>query len=149
MTTVYDIPADILIKNVAQKLKDENFVQAPDWGSQVKTGVHKELSPMDQDWWYTRCASIVRRIYIDGPTGVSRLKSFYGGKLRRGSASPHHARGSGSVVRVALQQLESAGFVKSVKKGRVITPKGQSLLDNIAHEAKSGLLERYPGIDKY
>jgi small subunit ribosomal protein S19e len=149
MTTVYDIPADILIKNVAQKLKDENLVQAPDWGSKVKTGVHKELSPMDQDWWYTRCASIVRRIYIDGPTGVSRLKSFYGGKMRRGSASPHHVRGSGSVVRAALQQLESSGLVKSVKKGRVITPKGQSLLDNIAHVAKSELLDQYPGIDKY
>ncbi len=149
MTTVYDIPADVLIKNTAQKLKDENFVQAPAWGSQVKTGVHKELSPADQDWWYTRCASIVRRIYIDGPTGVSRLKSFYGGKLRKGSASPHHVRGSGSVVRVALHQLESAGLVKSVKKGRVIAPKGQSLLDNVAHEAKSGLLEQYPGIDKY
>jgi small subunit ribosomal protein S19e len=69
--------------------------------------------------------------------------------MRKGSASPHHARGSGSVIRAALQQLESAGFVKSVKKGRVIAPKGQSLLDNIAHEAKSGLLEQYPGIDKY
>jgi len=149
MTTVYDIPADILIKNVAQKLKDENFVQAPDWGSLVKTGIHKELSPVDPDWWYTRCASIVRRIYIDGPSGVSRLRSFYGGKLRRGSASPHHVKGSGSVIRAALIQLESAGLVKSVKKGRIVTPKGQSLLDNIAHEARSGLLEKYPGIEKY
>jgi len=149
MTTVYDIPADIMIKNTAHKLKDENFVQAPDWGLQVKTGIHKELSPMDQDWWFVRCASIVRRVYMDGPTGVSRLKSFYGGKMRRGSASPHHVRGSGSVIRVALHQLESAGLVKSVKKGRVVTPKGQSLLDNIAHEAKSGLLEQYPGIEKY
>ena len=149
MTTVYDIPADILIKYVAQKLKNENLVQAPEWGSQVKTGIHKELSPTDQDWWYTRCASIVRRIYVDGPTGVSKLKTFYGGKMRRGSASPHHVSGSGSVVRAALHQLESAGFVKSVKKGRVITPKGQSFLDNTAHEAKSGLHEQYPGIAKY
>ena len=149
MTTVYDIPADILIKNVAQKLKDENFVQAPDWGSLAKTGIHKELSPVEQDWWYTRCASIVRRIYIDGPSGVSRLRSFYGGKMRSGSAAPHHVKGSGSVVRAALIQLESAGLVKSVKKGRVVTPKGQSLLDNVAHESKSGLLEKYPGIEKY
>lgn len=142
MTTVYEVPADKLIKNIAQKLKEDNKVESPRWAQHVKTGVHAELSPVDHDWWYTRCASILRRVYIDGPVGISRLRSFYGGKHRRGVASPHHAKGSGSVVRVALKQLEKAGLVKSIKKGRVISPAGQSLLDNSAHSIKVEIVEQ-------
>lgn len=149
MTTLYDVPADALIKNVAQKLKDENMVESPEWSAHVKTGVHKELSPLDPDWFYTRCASVARRIYIDGPVGISRLRSFYGGKNRRGSATATHAKGSGSVISEAVQQLEKAGLLKTQKQGRVISPAGRSLLDNIAHETKAGLLEQYPGLEKY
>ena len=149
MTTVYDVPADILIANTAEKLKTENMVQPPEWANNVKTGIHKELSPVDNDWWYTRCASIVRRIYIDGPVGLSKLQSFYGGKQRPGASTPIHVKGSGSIVRGALQQLEKAGLVKSVKKGRVVSPAGQSFLDNLAHDVKAGLLEQYPGLEKY
>lgn len=149
MTTLYDVPADALIKNVAQKLKDENIVELPEWSAKVKTGVHKELSPVDPDWFYARCASVVRRIYIDGPVGISRLRSFYGGNKRRGSATAIHAKGSGSVISEAVQQLEKAGLVRTLKQGRIVSPAGRSLLDNIAHETKAGLLEQYPGLEKY
>lgn len=149
MTTLFDVPADILIKRTAQKLKDEYNIGKPDWVMQVKTGMHKELAPVDSDWWYIRCASILRKTYMDGPVGISKLRGYYGGKHRRGVASPAHARGSGSIVRKALQQLEAAGLVKSGKKGRAISAAGQSLLDNTAHELKPGLVEQYPGLEKY
>jgi small subunit ribosomal protein S19e len=48
-----------------------------------------------------------------------------------------------------VQQLEKAGLVKSIKKGRVISSKGQAFLDNLAHDTKSGLLEIIPGLEKY
>jgi small subunit ribosomal protein S19e len=149
MTTVYDIPAEILIKHIAVKLKEEKIVEPPKWALYVKTGIHKELSPVNDDWWYTRCASTIRRIYIGGPVGVSRLKSFYGGKHRRGAKPAVHAKGSGSIIRTALHQLEKAGLVNTIKKGRVISGKGQAFLDNTAHEAKSELLKQYPGLEKY
>ena len=48
----------------------------------------------------------------------------------------HFYRGSGSIIRKALQQLEAAGLIekkdKGVHKGRVITGKGMSLLDQAA-----------------
>ena len=149
MTTVYDIPANELINHVAQKLKAEQMIKAPLWAPHVKTGVHKELSPVEHDWWYTRCASIIRRVYIDGPVGVSRLKNIFGGKYRRGVAPPVHAKGSGSIIRTALHQLEQAGLIKSSKKGRIISPAGQSFLDNMAYEVKPELLKQYPGLEKY
>jgi small subunit ribosomal protein S19e len=95
------------------------------------------MPPTNPDWWYVRCASVLRRIYIDGPVGVSRLRSFYGGKKRKGVATGAFAKGSGSVVREALQQLEKAGYVKKLKVGRQMTPEGQAFLDNMARKVKS------------
>lgn len=149
MTTLYDVPAESLVKNVARKLKEDQKVIPPEWALFAKTGAYKELPPDNPDWWFVRCASILRRIYIDGPVGISRLRSFYGGRHRNGVVGIHFSRGSGSVIREALQQLEKAGFVKSQKTGRIISPLGQSLLDNAANEIKSELINSNPAMAKY
>lgn len=109
-------------------------MQAPEWSADVKTGTHRQLPPTQADWWYTRCASIMRRIYIDGPVGVQRLRSLYGGKKNRGVQPNRHERSGGSIIRDALQQLEKAGLVKQVKGGRVVTPQGMAFLDKVATE---------------
>jgi small subunit ribosomal protein S19e len=149
MTTAYDIPAIDLIQRVAEKLKENEHINPPEWAAHVKTGVHKELPPIDKDWWYTRCAAVLRKIYIDGPIGVERLRSVYGGKKDRGSNPSKKAKGSGAIVRGALQQLEAAGFVRALKRGRVISPAGQSLMDNTAHDLKGELVEKIPELAKY
>ncbi len=149
MTTVYDVPADIFINSVAQKLKNDNKVKAPVWAQFAKTGAHKELSPDNADWWFVRCASILRRVYIDGPIGISRLRSFYGGKHRNGVRPAHFSKGSGSVAREALQQLEKAGFIKAQKTGRTVSPQGQSFIDNAANEVKTELIKTNPALAKY
>ncbi len=149
MTTVYDVPAEMLINKVAQKLKDDQKNNPPEWTRFAKTGAHKELSPDNADWWFVRCASILRRIYMDGPVGVSRLRSFYGGRHRNGVTMVHFSKGSGSIAREALQQLEKAGFVKTQKTGRTISPQGQSFLDNAANEVKLELAKSNPAIAKY
>jgi small subunit ribosomal protein S19e len=69
--------------------------------------------------------------------GVSRLRSFYGGKHRKGVATGFFCKGSGSVVRESLQQLEKAGYVKKLKKGRQMTPEGQAYMDDVAHRLRS------------
>ncbi|RLF60904.1 MAG: 30S ribosomal protein S19e, partial [Thermoplasmata archaeon] len=66
MTTVYDVPAKDLIDAVAQKLKKIESIVEPEWSGIVKTGAHKENPPLEKDWWHIRCASILRKIYING-----------------------------------------------------------------------------------
>ncbi|MEM1576773.1 MAG: 30S ribosomal protein S19e [Archaeoglobaceae archaeon] len=145
--SVYDVPAELLINRVAQKLKDA--VSPPEWAKFVKTGVNRERAPDQPDWWYIRLASIFRRIYIDGPVGIERLRSYYGGRKRRGVRPAHFAKGSGSIVRNALHQLEQLGFVKKTPKGRVLTPAGRAYLDKIAAELKSELSQKIPELSKY
>ncbi len=143
MTTMYDVDSQELVIRAAEELKKVPEIKPPEWAPFVKTGVHKERPPADSGWWYLRTASVLRTVYRLGPVGVSKLRAKYGGKMNRGVKKSHFFKGSGNILRKALQQLEKAGFVKfaekGVHKGRVITPKGKSFLDKIAariHGAK-------------
>ena len=140
MTTMYDADTQELILKAAEELKKIPEIKPPVWADFVKTGMHKERPPVDNDWWYTRSASVLRTIYRLGPIGVSKLRTKYGGKKNRGVKKEHFFKGSGSILRKSLQQLEKAGFVKfaekGVHKGRIMTPKGKSFLDKIATNLK-------------
>ncbi len=151
MATPYSVPPQLLINVLAKYLK-ENYpqIKPPPWATFVKTGVHKERPPQNPDWWYIRCASILRKLYIYGPVGVSRLRTAYGGRKRRGTRKEHFRKGSGAVVRKALQQLEAAGLVIKIEgKGRVLTPEGKSLLDRLSHRVFRELQKKMPELKKY
>jgi len=138
MVTALDVNPQELIEKIAAKLKEVDEIKAPDWSKFAKTGRHRERPPHRQDWWYIRAAAILRTAYERGPIGVSKLRTKYGGRKKRNVKMGHFYKGSGSVIRKALQQLEQIGFVgkqeKGVHKGRKITSKGRSFLDNIAKE---------------
>lgn len=133
MVTIFDIPPKELINKIANYLKENKIIEPPPWALYVKTGVHKERPPTNPDWWYVRSASILRKLYIHGPIGISRLRKMYGGRRRHGLKPPHFWKGSGSIIRKSLQQLEKAGLVEKInREGRILSPKGRSFLDNIA-----------------
>jgi small subunit ribosomal protein S19e len=134
MTTVYDVPADHLIRQVAGELKKHKEVTPPAWAAFAKTGTHKEMPPEDPDWWFIRAAAVLRRVYVDGPLGVERMRSFYGGNKNRGSKPNAFRKGSGSILRKALQQLEAAGLIIHDKTGRRVSPAGMAFMDKMAHE---------------
>jgi small subunit ribosomal protein S19e len=134
MTTVYDVPADHLIRQVAEELKKHKEVTPPAWAAFAKTGTHKEMPPEDPDWWFIRAAAVLRRVYVDGPLGVERMRSFYGGKKNRGSKPNAFRKGSGSILRKSLQQLEALGFILHDKTGRKVSPAGMAFLDKVARE---------------
>lgn len=137
MTVVYDIPASDLIEVTSKDLKEKLKLKQPEWALWAKTGAHKEKSPTDADWWWIRAASILRRVYIDGPVGVSRLRTFYGGKKNRGHKPDKFVKAGGKILRTILQDLDNHGFTEKVDKGRKITPKGQSYLDKMAMIVKN------------
>jgi small subunit ribosomal protein S19e len=150
MTTPYDVPPRPLLDTLAAKLKERAGVQPPPWAAFAKTGVHREKAPVDRDWWHGRVASVLRHVYLEGPVGVERLRGSYGGARDRGAAPDRARKGSGSIVREALQQLEKEKLVENVKgQGRRVTPQGRSFVDASAHEAKQKLLPSIPALGKY
>jgi small subunit ribosomal protein S19e len=136
MVTVYDVNPSDLIGQAAKELEKIDKVSMPDWAIVVKTGHGKDRTPDLDDWWYFRAASVLRKVYTKGPIGVAKLRKFYGVKKNRGCKPEKFTKAGGKIIRVCLQQLEAAEFIKHVEKGthkgRVITPKGKSFLDNVA-----------------
>jgi len=79
MVNALEVPADRLIRRLAEYLR-ENVpeVKPPSWHIFVKTGCFKEKPPTDPDWWYTRAASIMRKLYKSGePIGVGGFRVIW------------------------------------------------------------------------
>ena len=151
MTTAYDVPADVLINRLSGYMKENiREIQPADWAGYVKTGSHVERMPQNPDWWYVRSASILRKLYMKGPVGVSRLRKEYGGCKRRGVRPAHFAKAGGNILRSILQQLEQAGLAqKDGIKGRVVSGKGRGLLDAMATQIKRDLDRINPELQNY
>ena len=135
--SVKDVAAQELIEKVAVRLEKMEELKPPDWAGLVKTGVSRERSPSQRNWWWIRAASILRKVYLGQKIGVSKLRKVYGGRKNRGHKPEHKYKASGTVIRKILQQLETAGLVEKGKDkekpaGRVITQKGRSFLNETA-----------------
>jgi len=151
MPNPYDVPANLLIQRLANYLKDEvDQIAPPPWASVVKTSSHAQRPPQNADWWFTRCASVLRKVYVKGPIGIQRLRAEYGGRKDRGVRPEHTRKGGGAIVRKALQQLEGAKLVESSgNRGRTVTKQGRSLLDRLSTEIKKDLEKQIPELKKY
>ena len=149
MAKVYDVPSDILIDKLADILKNED-IPAPAWTPFVKTGAHADKPPQNRDWWHTRCASIMRKIYLHGPIGVNDLRTSYGGGRPSGYGAAHHKDASGAIIRTAIQGLEKLGYVEKVeKKGRIISKQGMQKLDRLATVVLNELVIETPRLKIY
>jgi small subunit ribosomal protein S19e len=150
MVRVHDVPADKLIKAVAEHLKRVPELEPPQWAGFVKTGSHAERPPQQADWWFTRAASLLRKIYLQGPVGLQQLESAYGGSKALAYYPKHHRDAGGSIIRVALKQMEQAELVtKQGNKGRILTPKGVALLDKVSKDVFKELSKEIPALARY
>ncbi len=136
MPTVFEVPAGELIERLAKHLKQNvGDITPPAWSEFAKTGAHKQRPPQNPDWWYHRCASLMRKLYVHGPVGVARLRVEYGGRGGKGNRPEHHVAAGGSSIREPLQQLQKAELVAvEGKKGRKLTHEGIVLLNRTAAE---------------
>jgi len=136
--TVKDVAPASFIAGLAAHLK--SHIDLPDWADLIKTGTHKELCPQDANWYYVRAASVARKIYLRGGTGVGACTKIYGGRKRKTTRARHFHRAAKGLHRHILQQLEKLQVVATAKdkKGRWITTTGQQLLDQIANQVATG-----------
>ena len=150
MAKVYDVPANALISKLAEVLKTED-IPAPSWSLFVKTGAHADKPPQKSDWWHTRCASILRKIYLHGPISVNELRTMYGDRKRNMYyGARHHKDASGAIIRNAMHGLEKLGYVEKVeKKGRVLSRQGMQKLDKMSTEILNEMIQKTPKLKIY
>ncbi|CAB0031061.1 unnamed protein product [Trichogramma brassicae] len=135
--TLKDVDQHKFTKAFSAFLKKTGKMRVPEWVDLVKTARFKELAPYDPDWYYTRCAAIVRHIYIRSPIGVGAVTKIFGGRKRNGTHPSHFCRSAGGVARKALQSLEQLKLIeKTASGGRKLTAQGRRDLDRIAAQVK-------------
>jgi small subunit ribosomal protein S19e len=131
-----DVPAGKLIDSTAAELEKTGKLKPPSWIGMVKSGSHVERVPQEKNFWFVRAASLLRTLYARGESvGVERLRHKYGGRKEHVVTRAHHEKAGGKTIRLCLQQLETAGFVKKRKEGgRLITSAGMAFLDKCAKQ---------------
>ncbi len=146
--TVKDVPAHAFIVAYAKHLKSSQKVMPIENHYFLKTGFSREVGPQDEDWYYVRCAALARKLYLRPGLGVRNLQHIFGKKKRFGVAKDHHSKGSGKVIRHALNQLMEANVLMRFNDKRnntfegdnhhdklypkIVSPEGQKELNEIA-----------------
>ncbi len=133
MSNIKEVDSSKLVSKTAEKLKGMD-IKKPEYIDYVKSGAGKERVPSDPNFWYMRCASILRQTYLKGPIGVSKLRIRYGTRQRHLVHKHHTIKSGGSNIKDAFDALEKLGYVKKSKSGRILTQKGRSFLDKTAGE---------------
>jgi small subunit ribosomal protein S19e len=137
---IKDVDPKKFIEIAKIEFKKIKELSPPEWARFAKTGSHTKFPPQNEDWWYTRAASMIRKIELKQPLGVSKLRTYYGGRKERGDKPSKFRRAGGSNIRKIFQQLEAAGFVTvrkdGKKRGRLLTEKGKQFVEKIVSEAK-------------
>ncbi len=137
---VFDVDTGKLIEQVADEFRKDNYSR-PKFADFVKTGMSREKHPQNQNWYFVRMASVLYRLYKEGPLGTGSLRTYYGGRKNRGTKRHHFYKASGKIIRTCLQELEKQGLVKKENKGRSITGKGQKLLNEKAKIVAKSMAE--------
>ena len=139
--SVKDVDQQQFTAAFAEFLKKTGKLEIPraEWVDIVKLGIHKQMAPVDPDWYYTRCASITRFLYLRR-TGVGALTRVYGGLKHKGVRPSHFQCGSRGVIRKCLQSLEKAKLIeKHTSGGRVLSQLGRRNMDTIAKQVAEKL----------
>ncbi|ENN71397.1 40S ribosomal protein S19 [Dendroctonus ponderosae] len=136
--TLKDVDQHKFVKAFGQFLKKTGKLRVPEWVDLVKTSRAKELAPYDPDWYYVRCAAVIRHIYHRSPVGVGSITKIFGTRKRNGTKPSHFCRSAGSIGRKSLQSLEALKLIeKSGDGGRKLTQQGRRDVDRIAAQVKA------------
>ncbi|KAL1505801.1 hypothetical protein ABEB36_005278 [Hypothenemus hampei] len=136
--TLKDVDQHKFVKAFAQFLKKTGKLRVPEWVDLVKTSRAKELAPYDPDWYYIRCAAVLRHAYIRSPLGVGSVMKIFGTRKRNGTKPSHFCRSAGNIARKSLQSLEALKLIeKSPDGGRHLTQQGRRDVDRIAAQIKA------------
>ena len=135
--TVRDVAANKWIKAMAQQFKREGKLMVPTCTDFLKTSHGRERAPQNHDWYFYRCAAVLRHIYLRPGNGYGGLSKSFGGKKNRGCLPELTVKAATGPLHWACKSLEGLKLVAKGKvKGRVITREGRKRCDTVAFNAK-------------
>ena len=137
--TVKDVPANKWVRAMASHLKQSGKLFVPNCTEYIKQSSANDRGPQNPDWYYYRCAAVLRRIYQRPGVGYGGLSKPFGMKKNNGSRPEHFVRASKGPLHWVCKSLEGMKLIQKGKvSGRVITREGRRKADAIAFNVKLG-----------
>ena len=131
--TVRDVNSWRWIKAAAKHFKSEGKLFVPNCTELVKTSHGRDRAPQNVDWYYIRCAAVLRAIYLRPGQGTGGLSKRFGIKKNRGSRPEITTRASRGLLHWCCRSLEGLKLLaKGKESGRVVTKEGRKKVDTIA-----------------
>ena len=131
--TVRDVNGWRFVKALARHFKQEGKLFVPRCTEIVKTSHGRERAPQNEDWYYIRCAAVLRALYLRPGQGYGGLSKRFGIKKNRGSQPEITTRGARGLLHWACRSLEGLKLVtKGKESGHVVTKEGRKKADTIA-----------------
>ena len=131
--TLRDVRPLRWVKAMAQHLKQEGKLFVPNCTEFMKTSHGRERAPQNPDWYFIRCASVLRAIYVRPGTGYGGMSKRFGIKKNRGSQPEITTRAARGLLHWCCRSLEGLKLIaKGKESGRVITKEGRKKSDTIA-----------------
>ena len=84
--SIWTVEPSKLIHSIAEKLKEYPEIAPPEGSKFWKTAFFKEMAPVEEDFWYIRCASLLRKINKFKEIGVNRLRKNMVEEIEEGLA---------------------------------------------------------------
>ncbi len=114
--SLYDVPQQELVERVAVALQKVEQIKPPEWALFAKISSQNEKPPVRSDWWYVRAASVLRRIALLGPVGVSKLSIKFGGKKIEVTRHPDLRLQEEIIFAKFFNNLKKLDFASRIKK---------------------------------
>ena len=135
--TVRDVPAHKWVRAMAMQFKREGKIQVPTCSEIMKTSHGRERAPQCNDWYYMRCAAVLRHIYLRPGNGYGGMSKAFANKKNRGSKPERTIRAATGPIHWACKSLEGLKLIgKGKSHGRVVTREGRKRSDTVAFNVK-------------
>ena len=137
--TLRDVSGAKWVKAMAAHLKQSGKLFVPNCTELMKQSHANERAPQNPDWFFLRCAAVLRRVYVRPGTGYGGLSKAFGLKKNNGSRPEKPIKASRGLLHWACRSLEGLKLLQKGKEsGRVLTREGRRKCDAIAFNVKSG-----------
>jgi small subunit ribosomal protein S19e len=137
----------IFIAKLAKHLEEDKNMSPPMEADYIKTSHARERPPVETNWYYTRAASILRKLYMEEVKhpkraekgkGVTWFAKAYGTSKNNGHKPSHRVEAARGLLRRALQSLESMDYVARTSLGaRRLSNTGVAELEAIARRCEA------------
>lgn len=137
--TMRDVSANKWVRAMAAHLKQSGKLFVPNCTELMKQSTGNQRAPENPDWYFYRCAAVLRRVYVRPGTGYGGLGKAFGMLKNNGSRPEKTVKAVRGLLHWACRSLEGLKLLAKGKvKGRVLTREGKRACDTIAFNVKSG-----------